>query len=512
MLLIPDNFAVTRSADKVTVVDENLDQITEELMLAAQEWTNDAEIQFEHLISFDNEKNSITYTVSPWDTLSGIAKLFGTTSQAIKNVNALWTDILRVWQKLIIGYEKSIIYQVKETQTVQEFADRYDISMEDLLTLNYFEDEMYMLNEWQEIFLPLNKIEAERKGLLPRKKFVMLDLKEDDGPDSLDLLAQVKPSWSGEQIIISPEQTAQHLEQLEQAKKEAELARKKAEELAKQAQEAAAEAKRQAEEAQKQEEDRKAEEARRAQEEAERKAEEARKAQEEAERKAAILRKAEEEDRQRREQEKLQQQKDLAASCAAQDKCYHDMKCWTKPAHAVCSPEDPDNAWLCEEWYIDTWRSCITKNDHNKRTATATAPKKSSWALKQRYFNPYDYGYSNGRWWGHCTHYAWYIWWSKLGISTNWRWNAKHWYNNASAAWWQVGQTPEVNSIVVMKYGSQWWNGYGHVWIVIDIDRGSRQVLIEDMNYVGRYIVSQHWIDMDSTVNPIIWYVYPRKK
>jgi surface antigen len=60
-----------------------------------------------------------------------------------------------------------------------------------------------------------------------------------------------------------------------------------------------------------------------------------------------------------------------------------------------------------------------------------------------------------------------------------------------------------------MKYGSQWWNGYGHVWIVLDIDRSSRQILIEDMNYVWRYVVSQHWVDMDSSKNPVIGYIYP---
>jgi surface antigen len=45
--------------------------------------------------------------------------------------------------------------------------------------------------------------------------------------------------------------------------------------------------------------------------------------------------------------------------------------------------------------------------------------------------------------------------WKNLGKHTEWRGNAKYWYDNASAAGWAVGQTPKVGSVIVMKYGSQ---------------------------------------------------------
>lgn len=61
-----------------------------------------------------------------------------------------------------------------------------------------------------------------------------------------------------------------------------------------------------------------------------------------------------------------------------------------------------------------------------------------------------------------------------------------------------------------MKNGAGGRGSYGHVGIVKSIDRDNREVMIEDMNYVGRYIASQHWVDMDSQSNPIIGYVYPR--
>ena len=87
----------------------------------------------------------------------------------------------------------------------------------------------------------------------------------------------------------------------------------------------------------------------------------------------------------------------------------------------------------------------------------------------------------------------------KPGQASPWRWNARQWYNNAKAAWYSVGTTPQVNAIAVM---SQWWGGYGHVWIVIDINDDS--ILLESMNRVGPYIVNRVWVRKSQ----IRWYIY----
>ncbi len=111
----------------------------------------------------------------------------------------------------------------------------------------------------------------------------------------------------------------------------------------------------------------------------------------------------------------------------------------------MCAPDDPDNAWVCTAGYVDTGKACITQAEHTKKSAQATAPKKKAGVLKQRYFNPYNDGYGGNGWaGGHCTMYVgWWIW-KNLGKHTQRRGNAKHWYDNASAAGWAVGQTPKV--------------------------------------------------------------------
>lgn len=474
------------------------------IQIAKKEWNN-WNIQFDMLITLEWDDSTISYSVAPGDTLSEIAKLFGTTTSAIAEANGLWVwGILRVGQKLKIAYDKSIIYDVPEEMLVGDFSSRYDVSLEELITLNNFTDETDAIDAGQQIFVPLNRVEAQDRWLIKKKEFVMLDLPRKTIEDNPTTIGQVQQPTEvpQEQIVITAEQTQQHLELLIQAEKESAIAQAKAEELAKEAELARIEAEEQAEIAEE-------EAARLAKENAERTAEAARLAKVDAEKKAAILVKAEAEDKQRRIAQLEAEERAVAESCS-DTQCYHEGKCRSKPNDAICAPTDPDNAWVCTAWFIDTWNACISEAAHVERTAQATAPKKDQDVLKQWYFNPYNDGYGGNGWaWGHCTMYVWRWLWKNKWINTQWRGNAKYWYDNAAAAWWSVWQTPQVWSVIVMKYGSQWWNGYGHVWIVLDIDRSSRQILIEDMNYVWRYVVSQHWVDMDSSKNPVIGYIYP---
>ena len=307
---------------------------------------------------------------------------------------------MRVGEKLTIAYDKSIIYEMKEMMSVQEFAERYDMSEEDLLTLNYVDDPADILKEGQQIFVPLNKIEAEQRGLIEKRKFVMLDIAPEEKVVNMDDVQRTLSGSEGEhegdtpsqhaphgedseQVVISAEESAKRLQQLDLAKIEAKQAAIKAEELEEQAKQAAAEVKIQ-------EENQKTEAARVARIEAEKKAEAARLAKIDSEKKAKILAQAEE--------------KEVARKAAAveelcgEDQCYHEGKCRSKPTNARCAPvEDGDNAWLCKDGYVDTGRACISSAAHTEKVAQATAPKKGQDVLTQRYFNPYKQGYNNGR-------------------------------------------------------------------------------------------------------------------
>lgn len=132
---------------------------------------------------------------------------------------------------------------------------------------------------------------------------------------------------------------------------------------------------------------------------------------------------------------------------------------------------------------------------------------KKSKIIKKRYYNP---KISNGFAVGYCTWYAaikspWiFKYTSETKQDRSFGGNAKDWYNNAKKAGYNVGQTPRVGAIIVYK---QLRSSAGHVGIVKAYYPESGEMIIEDMNYAGKFVVTQRW---DSTSNSkIIGYIYP---
>ena len=112
----------------------------------------------------------ITYIVQPWDTLSKNASAFGTTVAHIKKINWI-TKPLQVNQKLIITSEENwLIYTIPEKINILVFANKYSLDIEDLMTLNYIQDESEILQEWQEVFLPITLETAYNVWLMERPK------------------------------------------------------------------------------------------------------------------------------------------------------------------------------------------------------------------------------------------------------------------------------------------------------------------------------------------------------
>ena len=112
----------------------------------------------------------ITYIVQPWDTLSKIASAFWTTVAHIKKINWI-SKPLQVNQKLIITSEENwLIYTIPEKTNILVFANKYSLNIEDLMTLNYIQDESEILQEWQEVFLPITLETAYNVWLMERPK------------------------------------------------------------------------------------------------------------------------------------------------------------------------------------------------------------------------------------------------------------------------------------------------------------------------------------------------------
>ena len=123
----------------------------------------------------------------------------------------------------------------------------------------------------------------------------------------------------------------------------------------------------------------------------------------------------------------------------------------------------------------------------------------------------YNANINNGFYRGYCT---WYVatqvpsifrYTSENSQERPFGWNASAWYGAAKAAWYTVSKTPRANSIIVYsKLRSSAW----HVWIVrqYPYNGDNSKMLIEDMNYAGKFVVTQR---VESTSRAgIIGYIY----
>lgn len=90
--------------------------------------------------------------------------------------------------------------------------------------------------------------------------------------------------------------------------------------------------------------------------------------------------------------------------------------------------------------------------------------------------NPYPVNnvYSTGEW-SNCTWSAWQLVKNNLGIELPAWGNGKQWYGNAKNSGYQVGSTPQVNSIVVYSD-----SGYGHVAFVTGVSSDGKQIYIKE--------------------------------
>ena len=86
---------------------------------------------------------------------------------------------------------------------------------------------------------------------------------------------------------------------------------------------------------------------------------------------------------------------------------------------------------------------------------------------------------------------------------TSFRGNAWAWLSNAKKAWNATGKKAKKGAIVVFAPWRWAW-GYGHVWYVEEVDAKSGKIIISDMNYKWRNIVTKRVVDDWLAV----WYIY----
>lgn len=485
----------------VDIQQENGDLVRaeyEELLNQASDPT-DASIQFETLIVWENWEATITYLVAAWDSLWSIAKNFWTTTKAIIDANNIENaNKLKPWQKLIITYNDGVFVNIKTPISIKDFSDRYELDKEEFLSMNYFDDEELTLEEWRQVVVPLNQLEAEKRGLIEKKEFVMLDLPEKEKiiepilveknptitDDTDNNINEDLNEESYQQIVISVEETESHLENL---KKEEEEALRRVEEAKIKAEEARI----RAEEARIQAEKNRSAAAQKAAEEARIQAEQTRIAVEKEAQKAK-----------EQKEKALAAQKALPVNCW-DNQCAYKWKCWVIPENGYCAETDNNNAWLCNEWFVEYNGSCVDKNNVPAKTPLVPTSTSAQW-----YFNPHKVD-PNVLGWGpwHCTAMAAYMWSQNFGIRIRdyWTWNAKDWLDWARNAWFVVNMTPAVWALMVSWnwYWSRW--AYWHVMYVESVDLANGVVTVVDMNYKWTYIATRR----TEAISAARWFIHP---
>ena len=150
--------------------DNNQEQLTiNSGFIAGDDWVS-YDINLDNInIDVDNNNGIIEYTVQNWDTLLKIAGVFGTTVSDLQKDNGIKNGEPVVGQVLkILNKTDGIIYTIVDKTNVVVFANKYNLNLQDLMTLNYVQDESEIFTPGQEVFLNISKEKAYDLWLLER--------------------------------------------------------------------------------------------------------------------------------------------------------------------------------------------------------------------------------------------------------------------------------------------------------------------------------------------------------
>ncbi len=164
------------------------------------------------------------------------------------------------------------------------------------------------------------------------------------------------------------------------------------------------------------------------------------------------------------------------------------------------SKSEAVDIWLVEREEQVVAQQQETQTQEQETQTQQTTSSWSSWEIiNRRYYNPQVNN------WFYAWHCTWYVADKLFEEHRPWWGNARDWYHNAQAAWYPVWQSPQEWAIVVIRYWAGYRTSYWHVAIVKSIDWEDNKILIEEMNYSWRFIVTQRRVPMD---NRITWYIY----
>ena len=160
-----------------------------------------------------------------------------------------------------------------------------------------------------------------------------------------------------------------------------------------------------------------------------------------------------------------------------------------------------------------TTKTTKTTTTKTSSSSTSTSSATTSSSSSSKIVKKWTYNANINNWFyrGYCT---WYVatqvpsifkYTSEGTQERPFGWNASTWYSAAKAAWYTVSKTPRAGSIIVY---SKLRSSAGHVWIVrqYPYNGDSSKMLVEDMNYAGKFVVTQRIESVNRAW--IIGYIY----
>lgn len=117
------------SADENYVIESSLSDLE-----GIDEMTDESEL--------DNVAGIISYTVRPKDLIGDVAKKYNISIEQLKTLNNILDNELLVGQKLYITPTPGFIYKVKEKTSLMVFSNMYNINKDSLLEANNQPDDM----------------------------------------------------------------------------------------------------------------------------------------------------------------------------------------------------------------------------------------------------------------------------------------------------------------------------------------------------------------------------------
>lgn len=163
----------TGNTESVTVEYGFLDSKKDDVNQLKNNWENLAEAVVRAVttyigVPYNKNGNNDIYVVKSGDSLWGISKRFGLTVDELKKLNNLSNNLLSIGQKLIVKNQESnptqVIYTVKSGDTLYRIANKYNLSVSELMKINNLSSNLLSIG--QQLIVPLknNNYYEVKKG------------------------------------------------------------------------------------------------------------------------------------------------------------------------------------------------------------------------------------------------------------------------------------------------------------------------------------------------------------